>query len=236
MRASSPCDLPMIYVKKMQLHAATNRMDLVEAALRQSTRCADSCAIIKYNIYAYDELLAIHKNRHDIAGIAATTPKLDSLNTIYAQANNIAALHDQKETMLLGAKDRVLQREQTSKNYLRAAIAGLLLVALALLGRLLIHSRKQRRLEAEFNRMKAELGAYLTQSQTARAGPAEREHLSQLSERQREVLTQMMRGLSNKEIADKLFVSENTVKYHIKNIYQLLEIKDRKELLANTKK
>ena len=45
----------------------------------------------------------------------------------------------------------------------------------------------------------------------------------------------MATGASNKAIADKLFISENTVKYHIKNIYQLLEIKDRKEFLVNLK-
>ncbi|RYZ26404.1 MAG: response regulator transcription factor [Sphingobacteriales bacterium] len=57
-----------------------------------------------------------------------------------------------------------------------------------------------------------------------------------LSERQREVFQCMTAGLSNKAIADKLCISENTVKYHIKNIYQVLEIKDRKDLLVYIRK
>ena len=40
----------------------------------------------------------------------------------------------------------------------------------------------------------------------------------------------MAQGLSNKKIADKLFISESTVKYHIKNIYSILDLKDRKDL------
>lgn len=239
LRVSSPCDLPMIYVKKMQLYAAMNRMDSLQVSLNQSTRSADSCAIIKYHIYAYGELLDIYKSRKDITGIAATTQKLDSLNKIYAQAENIAALHNQKETLLLGEKDRKLQREQSHRVYLTIGLWGAMLVVLSLLAWLLVYRRQKRVMEADFGRMKTELETYLAQSQTASFGKAAAnggETLSVLSERQREVLECMAAGLANREIAEKLFVSENTVKYHIKNIYQLLAIKDRKDLLINHRK
>ena len=39
--------------------------------------------------------------------------------------------------------------------------------------------------------------------------------------------------MSNHDIADKQCVSENTVKYHLKNIYILLDMKDRVDLLVN---
>lgn len=51
-----------------------------------------------------------------------------------------------------------------------------------------------------------------------------------LNERQQKIVDLMAFGLSNKQIADKLFISENTVKYHIKNIYHVLNVKDRKML------
>ncbi|MES2747768.1 MAG: LuxR C-terminal-related transcriptional regulator [Bacteroidota bacterium] len=51
-----------------------------------------------------------------------------------------------------------------------------------------------------------------------------------LNERQQEIVNLMAFGFSNKQIATKLFISENTVKYHIKNIYHLLHVKDRKTL------
>jgi DNA-binding CsgD family transcriptional regulator len=51
-----------------------------------------------------------------------------------------------------------------------------------------------------------------------------------LNERQQKIVDLMAFGLSNKQIADRLFISENTVKYHIKNIYHLLHVKDRKTL------
>ncbi|OIN55607.1 hypothetical protein BLX24_29205 [Arsenicibacter rosenii] len=60
--------------------------------------------------------------------------------------------------------------------------------------------------------------------------------INELSGRQKEVLQCMLTGMTNKEIADTLCISNNTVKYHIKNIYVLLEIKDRKDFLISVKR
>ena len=48
-----------------------------------------------------------------------------------------------------------------------------------------------------------------------------------LSKRELEVLLLMGNGLTNQEIADNLFVSPNTVKTHISNIYFKLKVKRR---------
>lgn len=48
-----------------------------------------------------------------------------------------------------------------------------------------------------------------------------------LSSRETEVLTLIARGLGNREIADALFVSEKTVKTHVANILQKLNVKSR---------
>jgi len=53
-----------------------------------------------------------------------------------------------------------------------------------------------------------------------------------LSFRENQILTLITQGKSNKQIADEIFVSVNTVKYHIKNIYQKLHISSRKEALS----
>lgn len=58
------------------------------------------------------------------------------------------------------------------------------------------------------------------------------QHEPQLSERETEVLQWLAQGLPNQEIAGKLVVSENTVRFHLKNIYEKLNITNRTEAVA----
>ena len=52
-----------------------------------------------------------------------------------------------------------------------------------------------------------------------------------LTQRESEILYYLGRGCTNNAIAEKLFISKNTVKYHIKNIYIKLDVKNRVEAL-----
>lgn len=52
-----------------------------------------------------------------------------------------------------------------------------------------------------------------------------------LTEREYDTLKLSLQGLTNKEIADKLFVSDSTVKFHLRNIYNKLGVNNRKEAL-----
>jgi DNA-binding NarL/FixJ family response regulator len=57
--------------------------------------------------------------------------------------------------------------------------------------------------------------------------PDEEERLASLTEREREVLTLMARGLSNAEIASQLFLSEGTIKTHVSHLLGKLSLRDR---------
>src|SRR5687767_8063550 len=50
-----------------------------------------------------------------------------------------------------------------------------------------------------------------------------------ISKREYEVLEHIGQGLSNQQIADKLFVSENTVKKHISSLFLKLDVERRTE-------
>lgn len=53
-----------------------------------------------------------------------------------------------------------------------------------------------------------------------------------LSEREREVLTLLAQGSSNKEIAEQLFLSVSTVKYHVRVLFSKLGANSRAEVIA----
>lgn len=52
-----------------------------------------------------------------------------------------------------------------------------------------------------------------------------------ISCREKEIIGLILKGKSNKDIEDKLFISLKTVKSHIYNIYQKLGVKNRLELI-----
>ena len=53
-----------------------------------------------------------------------------------------------------------------------------------------------------------------------------------LSRREMEVLAELVLNTTNAEIAEKLFISDSTLKTHITRIYKKLGVKNRKELFA----
>ena len=52
-----------------------------------------------------------------------------------------------------------------------------------------------------------------------------------LTNRECQLIEYISRGLSNQEIAEKMFISANTVKIHISNIFHKAEVKSRVELM-----
>ncbi len=53
---------------------------------------------------------------------------------------------------------------------------------------------------------------------------------SPLSQREREIVVLVAQGFKNKEIAERMFISEQTVKNHLHNIFDKLGVSDRLEL------
>ncbi len=60
------------------------------------------------------------------------------------------------------------------------------------------------------------------------------EYFQELSKREQEILEQLSRGFRYKEIADKLFISLDTVRTHIRNIYEKLQVNNRAAALKKT--
>jgi two-component system nitrate/nitrite response regulator NarL len=55
--------------------------------------------------------------------------------------------------------------------------------------------------------------------------------INSLSQREREVVALVCDGLKNKQIAERLFISEATVRHHLTSIFNKLEVSDRLDLI-----
>lgn len=58
----------------------------------------------------------------------------------------------------------------------------------------------------------------------------------EMTEREKEICSLMVQGLTNRQIADRLYISEGTVKNYISNIYDKTGIHDRVKLIVELKK
>jgi two-component system response regulator DevR len=63
----------------------------------------------------------------------------------------------------------------------------------------------------------------------ARTSPPQRAKIDALTDREREVLGQLTLGLTNREIAGRLFVSEKTIRNHVSSLLHKLELRHRTE-------
>ena len=62
------------------------------------------------------------------------------------------------------------------------------------------------------------------------ASPSRGRERSPLSQREREIVSLVAQGYKNREMAEKMFISEQTVKNHLHNIFDKLGVSDRLEL------
>jgi NarL family two-component system response regulator LiaR len=84
-------------------------------------------------------------------------------------------------------------------------------------------------------RVLQEVRETLASEEHATPQPAAQPLVEPLSERELEVLDLIAAGLTNREIADRLFIAVGTVKRHINNIYGKLQVHHRAEAVARAR-
>ncbi len=135
-----------------------------------------------------------------------------------------------------------IEHEQKSKktlqnnDFIKSIIYGLSVILFLIIIYIITKKNKKtnlekQKIEEELVKMKEQLSQYL-QVEHFNSNEQKNFYHEKLTERQIELISYLEKGYSNKEIADKMFITEATVKYHIKNIYEILELKNRKEFFA----
>lgn len=224
MEKNSNCDLPIVYGKQIQLYFSLHDEAKALQYYHMGVGNAKQCKILKYEIYLAEVMMNFYKEKNDPYKVLKFTKKFDSLNTLYKPSENLQSLHLNRDL-----KARQIERE--ARKSVSVITISYLLAILVLC--IIIYFIVKYALAAKKNNM-----VYLNEIESMKQilvnHQAEKkrgiELNKKLNKKQLLMLEMMKDGKSNKEIGCEFNITESTVKYHIKSIYEALNIKTRKDL------
>lgn len=142
----------------------------------------------------------------------------------------------QHEIELLN-KDNQIKTARLHRTWILTIALFLLTAALSTIGVLTIRNKNHR-----IEQMNLEMRNFLLEVEDLKLAIADKKEWEnnkinellekyEITDREADVLHMISHGYNNPEIAEKLFISINTVKYHIKNLYLKLDAKNRVEII-----
>lgn len=229
LRKFSPRDLPIIYGKKMELYNAMKLPEERDLALKEGLKIADQFKILKYKLYLYEIAKKEYQVNKDYKYAFDAQTKYDSLSFIYNATNNNGKIQILEQK--IEQKHKQIEADYNRNFRIILFCLIFVLMVLCIISFILYKSNKQKRIlvEKENNRIFLEIERLTKTLENNGTGKLELSNFD-LTERQVEIIDLIKLGKTNKEIASILFISENTVKYHLKIIYEILDIENRKAL------
>jgi DNA-binding NarL/FixJ family response regulator len=193
---------------------------LMRTGFRMILDAPDDIEVVGEAIDGADAIRQFEKLAPDVVVMDVRMPTMDGIEA----TRRLAALERPARVLILTTFDL----DDYVYEALRAGASGFLLkdrpseelvaaVRVIAAGEALLAPSVTRRLIEEFAR---------------RAPRPTRTELDELTEREREVLVLMARGLSNAEIGRALFVAETTVKTHVGRVLHKLRLRDRAQAVV----
>jgi DNA-binding NarL/FixJ family response regulator len=189
---------------------------LMRGGFRMILDAQDDIEVVGEAIDGKDAVEQVGRLRPDVVVMDVRMPSMDGIEA----TRRISAAHPSARVLILTMFDL----DEYVYEALQAGASGFLLkdrppeelvtaVRVVADGDALIAPSVTRRLIEEFSRRPR--------------SPSRPPELDGLTEREREVLVLMARGLSNAEIASRLVVAETTVKTHVSRVLRKLTLRDR---------
>lgn len=251
---SMPEDLAKRHLTKASINLNLNSLSSAEVHLDSALQTGQKANLKSILAEGYLLMSQLAETKGDfknaMAFLKIHNEFKDSLNLISTERlllrkeANYQIVQSKKENELNLRKIELLKREKTLNNRLIYGLLGLLL-SLGLLGFLMFKNYKQKREAKELevsNQLQISNSELVTLRERintmllADKGELENIRISNdvnqlldvpLSARELDVLNELSTGKSNQEISEALFVSVNTVRTHLMNIYNKLDVKNR---------
>jgi DNA-binding CsgD family transcriptional regulator len=225
----SPKDLPNIYRKKIALYGHLKNEEKALESYRLGVEFAEKYNTGVYKIGIHDAMSKYYQEVEDYKkAIYYHTVAVDE----FSQYNT----HNANDKLKVLERDLMMDRKNTELEYekkvriIMIALVIILLAFLILLYKLFrLNKVKRRLMESENIRMREELEK-LSREINEKGEAKINLNSTNFTERQLQIIELVKQGKTNKEIGSILFISENTVKYHLKIIYNSLGIENRYDL------
>lgn len=224
-----PRNAPNIYGKKIELYNAMRLFDKRDEAFALGMGYAKKYKVLKYEMYLYEMITIQYKKSNDYKNAFLSQQKFDSLSLVYNSINNSARIQNLEKQIDDSRKQVELKNERYKTYFLlimSCTLAILLFVSIRLF---LINKQKRILVENENIRIRNDI-AQFTKVLDDKGNKRLDISAYNITDRQKEIIALIQEGKSNKEIATELYISENTVKYHLKIIYGVLDIGHRSEI------
>jgi signal transduction histidine kinase len=159
-KTTSPCDLPLIYGRQIQLYGATRQSGMMDTAFRLAIKTADDCGIAKSKLFAHEMMVQYYYSIGDYKNAYVYLRKLEALNAAYGSnvhLEKMAALDKKYQTKEKEARLLLQEKQIQQKNFFIITLAGsftiiIILVLLAFFVRRHRQQKKEELLHAQFTR------------------------------------------------------------------------------------
>jgi len=228
----NPKHLPVLYKAKIQLYNKLKDKEKVLEAFNQGMHYATRYGIDIYKISLLESMIFFYVDNNDYKNAYEVQKKVSEERRQYDAANRSGQLN--------ALENELLQKRNSAQSAIQGKFIILYISIIILLTGLIItltrlnKVNKLRRLSTE-----KELGLlrFRLLHEGTKSSSNDNEEiactidLSKLKPRHLKIVELIREGKTNKEIGAELFISENTVKYHLKTIYDILEINNRSALM-----
>ncbi|MCW2260165.1 MULTISPECIES: helix-turn-helix transcriptional regulator [Sphingobacterium] len=231
LKKENPKHLPIIYKVKVELYNLMGKHKEAIKAFEIGMDYAEKFQIDIYKITMLETIIYYYTSNEQYKEAYLAQSEVTRQRKLYDAANRSGQLNNLEKELLQQRSDIELNNKKNMQLVLSTIIILLCILIFVLFK--LFQSNKQRRLliEKEIARMRIQLESYINHTAENKNDQL---YLNlekyNLKPRHLEIIELIRKGKTNKEIGNELFISENTVKYHLKIIYEILDIDNRSEL------
>jgi two-component system nitrate/nitrite response regulator NarL len=168
--------------------------------------------------------------REALALAASEQPDLIILDILLGDEDGLTLLPELRDAAN-NARVLVLTGLRSSESQRRAILAGAMGVVLKEHAAEVLIKAINKVHQGEVWLDRSLMGSVLDQMTQAQEIDPEKGKIASLTDREREVIALIAEGLKNKQIGQRLFISETTVTHHLSSIFSKLGVSDRLELI-----